>query len=249
MDNENEKIKVQHVQVPDPTDFRELKPTDRLVYANIRRFIDKDTYTCFPSISTIAKKCHLTVQTVHNSIKRLERYGYLEILTEKHGKNNIYRFTKLESDFERFTNEFLDNENITPNEKAYLIGLQSQCYKTKGYALTSYSNNEIANHLAISLNSVKKYNTSLQTKEIMQELRTAKFDAEGFQRIVKAIDLAKIGQQVLFEVAVNHEDRLQQLENTVQFLLHENQKLKKQLYPEGSSTKYAFEESNEKEED
>ena len=35
---ENNKT-IQHVQVPDPNDFKGLKPTDKLVYANIRRFI------------------------------------------------------------------------------------------------------------------------------------------------------------------------------------------------------------------
>lgn len=233
---ENNKTK-QHVQVPDPTDFKDLKPTDRLVYANIRRFMDKNTYTCYPSMTTIANKCGLTVQTIQNSIKRLTKFGYIEILPNKHnGKNNIYKFKKLESDFERFTNEFLDNKDITPNEKAYLIGLQSQCYKQSDYALTTYSNQEIANTLDISLSSVKRFNTSLKTKEIMTELQTAKFDEEGFNKIVKAIDLAKIGQKVLFEVAVDHEERIRQLEKFVTIILNKYKELKKQLNPESSTT-------------
>ena len=224
------KTNVQHVQVPDPTDFKDLKPTDRLVYANIRRFMNKDTYTCYPSITTIAQKCGLTTQTIQNSIKRLIKFGYIEILPEKHnGKNNIYKFKKIENDFEQFTNEFLDNKDLTANEKAYLIGLQSQCYKNGEFAITSYSNNQIANKLDMSLNSVKKYNTSLTTKEIMQELKTASFDEDGFSKVVRAIDMAKIGQRVLFEVAVNHEDRIKQLETTVAILIKQNAELTKQL--------------------
>lgn len=46
----------------------------------------------------------------------------------------------------------------------------------------------------------------------MTELQTSKCDEEGFRKVVKAIELAKIGQQVLFEIAVDHEDRLQDLE-------------------------------------
>lgn len=39
--------KSQHVQVPDPDkEKRELKPIDYLVYANIRRFMNKDTKCC-----------------------------------------------------------------------------------------------------------------------------------------------------------------------------------------------------------
>lgn len=84
----------------------------------------------------------------------------------------------------------------------------------------------------MSLSSVNRYNTSLKTKEIMTELQTARCDEEGFKKIVKAIELSKIGQQVLFEVAVNHEDRIQQLERTVELLIKENQALKKQLNPQ-----------------
>ena len=86
---ENKTIK--HVQVPDPSGYKDLKPTDKLIYANIRRFMNKDTYTCYPSMSTIAKKSGVTIQTVQNSIKRLVKFGYIEILEEKHNsKNNIY---------------------------------------------------------------------------------------------------------------------------------------------------------------
>lgn len=233
---------VQHVQVPDPNEYKGLKPADRLVYANIRRFMNKDTMTCYPSMSTIAKFCNLTVQTVQNAIKRLVKYGYIEILPEKHNsKNNIYKFKKLEKDFERFTDEFLDNEDLTPNEKAYLIGLQSQCYKDGKYAITSYSNNKIADNLDMSLSSVKRYNTSLKTKEIMQELKTVSFDENGFAKVIKAIDMAKIGQQVLFEVAINHEDRIQQLEVLVQKLMQENKELNKKLEEkDGVQKEYSF---------
>ena len=39
--------KSQHVQVPDPVkEKKDLKPIDYLVYANIRRYMNKDTKTC-----------------------------------------------------------------------------------------------------------------------------------------------------------------------------------------------------------
>ena len=236
---ENENI--QHVQVPDPDEYKGLKPTDKLVYANIRRFMNKDTMTCYPSMTTIAKVCDVTVPTVQSAIKRLVKHGYIEILPDKHNsKNNIYKFKKIEKDFERFTNEFLDNPDLTPNEKAYLIGLQSQCYKNGQYAVTSYSNNKIANNLDMSLNSVKKYNTSLKAKEIMQELKSVSFDEQGFAKVIKAIDMAKIGQQVLFEVAINHEDRIQQLETLVEKLLNENKELNKMLQQNITQKEYSF---------
>lgn len=61
----------QHVQVPDPSGCNDLKPTDRLVYANIRRFMNKDTMECHPSIATIAKCCGIGEKTVKRSIDRL----------------------------------------------------------------------------------------------------------------------------------------------------------------------------------
>lgn len=37
----------QHVQVPDPIiEKKDLKPIDYLVYANIRRYMNRDTKTC-----------------------------------------------------------------------------------------------------------------------------------------------------------------------------------------------------------
>ena len=93
----------------------------------------------------------------------------------------------------------------------------------------------------MSLNSVKKYNTSLKAKEVMQELQAVSFDENGFAKVVKAIDMAKIGQQVLFEVAVNHEDRIKQLETLVEKLMHDNKELNKKLEEKYSIQKeYSF---------
>lgn len=154
--------------------------------------MNKDTYTCYPSIRTITDKCGITDKTVQVSIKRLVKWGYIEILKEKHNqRNNIYKFKKLYDNFERFTNEFLDNEEIDANEKAYLIGLQSQCYKNGDYALTTYSNEQIADKLNISRYSVSRFNKSLKAKDIMFELQTSTLGEYGFKKIAKAIDLEK----------------------------------------------------------
>ncbi len=88
----------------------------------------------------------------------------------------------------------------------------------------------------MSLSSVYRNNLSLKTKEVMTELQTVKNDEEGFAKLVKAIDLAKIGQKILFEVAVNHEDRIQNLERLVETLMRENNMLKKQLLPQIQSS-------------
>ena len=224
-----EKVKVQHVQVPDPDPAKKMKPTDRLVYAHLRSYMNKDTFECFPSLQTLASKSDLSINTIQRSINNLISLGLIEKITGGKGKSNKYKFPKLENDFERFTPEFLSHKDTTPNEKAYLIGLQSQCYKNGQYAMTTYSNRELAENLNMSEASVQRYNSSLKSKEIMLELQTCKHDDEGFNKIVKAIDMARVGQKVLFEIAVNHEDRLQQLEKLLEVVLKENKELKKQL--------------------
>lgn len=223
--------KVPHVQVPDPDGIKLLKPTDKLVYANIRRYMNKDTMTCYPSIQTLAKVCDITPQTVQNSIKRLVKYNFIKILKEKHnGKNNIYKLEKLTDNFERFTPEFLDSPNLSAGEKAFLIGMQSQCYKNGTFAITSYSNKELGKTLNMTPRTIAKYTHDLseESRGIMQELQLASCDSDGFRKAVKAINLAKIGQQVLFEVAVNHEDRIQQLETFVATLIKQNKLLEKE---------------------
>lgn len=78
MTNDNKK---QHVQVPDPVKKTKLKPFDKLVYANLRRHMDKDTYECFPTIRRIASECGCTEKRVTNSIERLIEAGDIEKLS------------------------------------------------------------------------------------------------------------------------------------------------------------------------
>lgn len=142
----------------------------------------------------------------------------------------MYRFKELLKNFERFTPEFLDNKKITPEEKAYLIGLHSQSFKSEDYAVTTYSNQEIANNLNIPLRTVQNYNKSLQEKEIMTEIATSLTDDAGFNIPAKAVDMHKIGQAILYinKRVDNHEDRITNLERMLEMALRENKNLKKE---------------------
>lgn len=220
----------QHVQVPDPViEHKDLKPIDYLVYANIRRYMNKDTKTCWPSLATIAKDCQCSIPTIRTSIKRLHKEGLLDIIKRK-GQSDMYRFKELLKNFERFTPEFLDNTDITPEEKAYLIGLHSQSYKNEDYAITTYSNQEIADNLNIPVRTVRNYNKSLQEKEIMTEIATSVKDAAGFNVAAKAVDMHKIGQAILYinKRVDDHEDRITNLEKMLELALKENKNLKKE---------------------
>ena len=223
--------KSQHVQVPDPVvEHKDLKPIDYLVYANIRRYMNKDTKCCWPSLETIAKDCQCSIPTVRTSIKRLHKEGLLEII-KRAGQSTMYRFKDLLKNFERFTPEFLDNTEITPEEKAYLIGLHSQSYKNEDYAITTYSNQQIADNLNIPVRTVRNYNKSLQEKEIMTEIATSVKDSAGLSVAAKAVDMHKIGQAILYinKRVDDHEDRITNLEKMLDLALKENKSLKTQL--------------------
>jgi len=235
MTNDNKK---QHVQVPDPVKKTKLKPFDKLVYANLRRYMNKDTYECFPTIRRIASECGCTEKRVTNSIERLIEAGDIE-KTKRIGRSNVYKFNKLSKNFEMFTNDFLDQKDTTPEEKAYLIGLQSQTYKDGGFAMTTKTNEEIADALNIDTRSVQRYNKSLKEKQILVEMQTAILDSAGYNRTVKAIDLAKVCQAVLYvnervdvhETRLNaQEDRIAILEKMVSKLMQEKTELEKQLF-------------------
>lgn len=227
-----------HVQVPDPVKETKLKPFDKLVYANLRKYMNKDTYECFPTIRRIASECGCTEKRVTNSIERLIEAGDIE-KTKRIGRSNIYKFNKLSKNFEMFTNDFLDQKNTTPEEKAYLIGLQSQTYKDGGFAMTTKTNEEIADALNIDTRSVQRYNKSLKEKQILVEMKTAILDSAGYNRTVKAIDLAKVCQAVLYvnervdvhETRLNaQEDRITILEKMVSKLMQEKTEFEKQLF-------------------
>ena len=227
-----------HVQVPDPVKETKLKPFDKLVYANLRKYMNKDTYECFPTIRRIASECGCTEKRITNSIKRLIEAGDIE-KTKRIGRSNVYKFNKLSKNFEMFTNDFLDQKDTTPEEKAYLIGLQSQTYKDGGFAMTTKTNEEIADALNIDTRSVQRYNKSLKEKQILVEMKTAILDSAGYNRTVKAIDLAKVCQAVLYvnervdvhETRLNaQEDRITVLEKMVSKLMQEKTELEKQLF-------------------
>ena len=218
----------QHVQVPDPKPTgTNLKPFDYLVYANIRRYMNHETLVCFPSLKTIAEKCDSTIPTIRKSIKHLANEGLFSVTTCA-GKPTTYRFEKLLENFERFTPEFLDREDLTADEKAYLIGLQAKSYKTETLAITTYPNSKLANELHMSLSTVQRLNKSLKEKEIMKEIEASVRDEANLPATAKTVDLQKIGQAVLFinERVDNHEVRITQLEKLINMATKENEKLR-----------------------
>lgn len=191
--------KVQHIQVPHPIAKSKVKIKDWLIYANIKRYMNKETRVAFPSIVTIAEHCDCSENLVRQAIKRLEQCGYIQVTTRKN-QTNLYKFPELLEKFEMFTPEFLDDPNMDTNLKAYIIGLQALSYinKEKSQSVCGYSNYEIADKLNISERKVKTYNTELKGKEILTEVSSSALDEAGFNKSLKVLNLEKIHLAVLY---------------------------------------------------
>ena len=139
---------MKHTEVPNEIsnlrDKNQLEHGDKIIYATIRRHMNKQTRDCFPAITTIAMKLKCSKTKVLTAIKRLIDTELLE----KHidGRKNHYYFPETEFDkhFEMFTDEFLDLD-LPLNVKEYYMDLQPFLYgKETGIGKCSFSNVELS---------------------------------------------------------------------------------------------------------
>lgn len=218
-----------HAQVPNQLFNDTLEFGDKLVYAQIRKYVNKDTLQCYPRLDTIANDCQLSIKTVKSAVDRLEKAGLLTVYKRK-GTSSIYKFHKLEDGFERFSEEFLNNKNISPKAKAYYIELQQHLYLNENTRTndTTYSNAEIAKLLGLSVNTVKKYNTELIRNDILHETQLMVKSDNGFCVTKKSFDLDKLGQAVLYKLK-EHEVQINQNTEDINFLKTENSELRNRI--------------------
>lgn len=207
-----------HLQLPNElikTDS--ILPKDLLVYLAIKRFEDWDTHTAYPSLQSIAKACGCTIKTVSTAIKRLISTGYLEV--ENRSKGKKYTFKKYKN-FEAFSLDFLDNENLSFTEKAYLAAQQQYLIKTDNIGKTTYSSYEMGEKINVAPSTIRRCDKSLQAKEYLTIVPTkAKDTNTGILKNEKIFNLEKFGQAIVF-VLKNHEDSIQELKE-------ENESLRK----------------------
>ena len=66
---------MKHTEVPNEIsnlrDRNQLEHGDKIIYATIRRYMNKETRDCLPAISTIAIKLNCSKTKVLSAIKRL----------------------------------------------------------------------------------------------------------------------------------------------------------------------------------
>ncbi len=225
----------QHVQLPnDMTINEELTPKDLLVYVTIKKFINRNTYSCFPSLSTIVKKSGVSKKTVLKAINKLVKYNY--IMIKKRGRSNLYVFNMYKG-FEPFSYEFLDRTDITTEEKALIIAEQQYMYKDlPGYGKVTYTDYELSKKINMSYNSIVKYHKSLEKKGFLTTIRTeAKDSTTGITINEKIFNLNALGQAIIWILKKHEEDINDLKEKTsatakdVDLLINEIQRLNKRL--------------------
>lgn len=205
----------------------------------MRKYMDGKTYQTFISLRTLAEKAGISINTVSNSIKKLQAAGEIRILEKKQGRNNIYEILKTGKYFERFTYEFMDSELMTQEEKGVLLAMQQYTNKDDGnYAVTTYSNEELSKKMNINVRALSKVFRSLEDKGILITNRTSAFDKiTGLRKTAKLVDLALVCQAVLFinkkvdehtEQLEKHTEDIKMLKKEILALKRENEKLLRQ---------------------
>ena len=218
-----------HVQVPnDMTEQNNsLKPGDLLIYATIKRHMDKDTKTCYPSLNTIAVESGASINTVRSSIQNLINTQYIEV-TQK-GRGKLYKFLKWDK-FEPFSYDFLDNKKLSFKEKAYILATQQYMFKNKETqnGIVTYNNIELSKRINTSPSTISRLDSSLREKEFLDiNILTQKDQETGLPIREKVFHLSKIEQAIVF-ILGNHEKRIQENTNEIQLLKERMDKLERE---------------------
>lgn len=220
----------QHVQLPNNM-TPILTPQDLLVYISIKRYMNNETKEAFPSLQTIAEKCGASIPTIRKCIKRLEDGKYIEVI--KKGRSQIYKFLKY-NNFEPFSYEFLDKEDLSFTEKAYQLASQQYQFKENGMGKISMSNKELAEKINMSESTISRCNKSLEAKGYLDIIKAKKHES-GITINEKFFHLDELGQAIVFTLQ-NHEERLNKTEQNIENLmkdmsivLKENKELKERL--------------------
>lgn len=219
---------MKHVQLPnDMTTDANLTPQDLLIYVAIKRYMNKDTKEAFPSLQTICAKSGASVNTVRKCISNLEREKYFTITKE--GRKNIYTFSDYKK-FEPFSYDFLDKEDLTFTEKAYIIASQQYMYKDEqGFGKITLSSQDLSKKINMPESTISKCNKSLTAKDYLSIIKCNKRDQEtGVVIQEKIFHLDELGQAVIWALH-NHEERISNNEKTLDLALNEIAKLRAEL--------------------
>lgn len=163
-----------------------LTPKDKLIYLAIRKHADNTTLKCFPSYATITAEIGASSNTIRKCVANLEREGYVK--TSRDGRKIVYQFNN-QKYFEKFSEDFLYNKDLTFTQKAYLVSIQQYMFKdeTTQEGKISYSNRELATKVNLSEGSISLINHQLEDKGFL----------EGAKDSIKRFKLGKLLQGII----------------------------------------------------
>lgn len=175
--------------------------------------MNKETKEAFPSLTTISKKSGASIPTIRKSIKKLKG-TYFEVI--KKGRQQYYLFDKKYQNFEPFSYDFLDKEDLTFTEKAYIIASQQYMFKDiEGYGKISMTNSELSEKINMPESTISKCNRSLTSKDYLSIIRCKNIDEKsGVYVQEKFFKLDELGQAVIWALN-NHENRIQNNEQRI----------------------------------
>lgn len=224
---------MKHTEIPQNFNWRSLEWCDQLVFAQIKRFMNKDSRTCYPSVDKIKELTQLSGKFIYDSIHRLSDAGLMQV-TYRHGTSNLYYFPPETDQFEMFSDEFLDMP-LPPKVKEYYMKIQPYLFdKDQDTAITHLSDHKIKEITKLSLPTIKKYNKILQDGGYMNSKLTSYKDEAGLIIREMSFDMQKLGQFGLWVKAVSEQvskntDDIEDLKDTVKQQSLEIAELKRRL--------------------
>lgn len=188
-----------------------LSPGDKLIYLAIRRYMNKESMEAFPSYARITKDTGAAAKTIKKSVDRLINEGYLE--TRKEGKKIIYKFNN-KRQFEPFSYDFLDKQDLTFTEKSYIVATQQYMYKDDEKGNVSYTNKELSQLINMSESTISRCNHSLEVKGYL----------EGASDPIKRFQLRELDQLFIWKFK-EQDERIQKNSEDIEYLKKELKRL------------------------
>ena len=164
-----------------------LKYTDILTYITIRSFYNSKDKYCYPSYEAIATNGKISKKFVSESLKRLSKAGYINIW--KIGKvrfRHCYRFKEI-SEYQKLPYSYLENQDLTLNEKGMLLLLSE-------YAIASVVSqplSEIALCTGLTYKTIGSQYKSLIEKGYLKESLIKEETNNTLTKIFSFTDLVK----------------------------------------------------------
>lgn len=183
-----------------------LTPQDKLVYLAIRRYMNEETMTCFPSYARITSDIGAAANTIKKCVDNLVREGYLE--TKREGKKIIYKFNN-EKHFEPFSYDFLDKPDLSFTEKSYIVASQQFMYKDENpeEGKISYTNKKLSELIKMPQSTISRCNHSLEEKGYLN----------GASEVVKKFQLRELDQLFIWKFK-EQDERIQQNTEDIAFI-------------------------------